>query len=94
MIVKPNPNGTDSSKLYTAANYPSSGIYVGQPQDWVILVSKKENICSAIKQSILEETVEVSISDNSTSSTGFNINDVLKLIAVKNDSANIKDLIK
>ena len=94
MIIKPNPNGTDSTKMYNPANYPSAGVYEGFPQEFVILVAKKESICFTLKQSVVEEAFGINISDNIPLSAGFSINDVLKLIAVKNDSAHIEDLIK
>lgn len=101
--IHPNPSKTGTDEFNTSI-YPKSGVYISNSsvnteQDWLFLVSKEKNSVILVDRSALEAAVEDSFEDSNPvpevqQNLGLSINDVLRLIAVKSDSANIEDILE
>lgn len=92
-MIKSNPNKGTTNNEYECKNYLESGVYDSTVPLGLILVSKKKNMCQCIEREIFEDAVSISSTTNTSSQGGFSIEDVLKLIAIKDNSASIRDII-
>lgn len=100
--IHPNPSKTGTDEFNTSI-YPKSGVYASNStanieQDWILLVSKEKNSVLLVDRSALVIVVEDSAEDINpvpeVQNLGLSINDVLRLIAIKSDSANIEDILE
>lgn len=102
--VLENPVKDIPERVWQIASYPTSGIYEAATShgvDWVLIVSTRIKMVALFQKSHLEDALYIEdfetskeVSTVNSTQMGLSINDVLRLIAIKSDSANIEDILE
>ena len=89
--VKDLPSNIDSNNIYTAYDYPESGVYLSNivGYEGYYFVAKKSNMVHIVYKDYMEECAQ--ISEGSLGDIKTAIDDILKVIAITQKPELIKE---